>query len=201
VKAPRPNARVYFALIGDGPWSCFFCKDSVLSIGQDTYDGNVHHIDGDPFNNELDNLAVAHTLCHQRHHSPTEEQKKQISSKLKGRPSPTKGMKFSPEINARKAQCGPANGMYGKTINERTKLAVSTANKRSAPCDRCGQDIALRWMDRHLAAGCPMKRIIVINGVERVRGKLPKSLCSACGKPYAERWMQRHKDEGRCTDS
>lgn len=189
---------VFYDTYSNGPWDCYFCGLTVLCIGQKTWDGNVHHVDGDKSNDAPENLVMTHTICHQQHHAPTDEQKVQISQKLKGRPSPTKGMKFSAEVNAKKAHHGPANHQYGKPLPQHTRDAISQANRRRVTCDLCGIDIAKHWVKRHQEAGCKPLRVIDIDGVKRVRGKLPKTPCPDCGKPYAERWMQRHKNAGQC---
>lgn len=198
MKTPRPDPRTYWTVIGDGPWSCHKCGELVKKIGQARMDGNVHHLDEDPWNNEPENLVVMHVVCHQREHPPTEEQKAAISKKLTGRPSPTKGMKFSAEVNAKKSRPGESNAFFGKTHTEETLIKMRAPRKR-AKCDDCGEEYAINWLARHRVTGCTSRRVIVINGVLRVRGIEDKLTCADCGKPYAKRWMKRHKREGRCT--
>lgn len=195
----RRTMRVFHATYGDPPWNCFFCRTTVLKLGQGTWDGNVHHLDNDETNDVPENIVPAHTVCHLRHHGVSLEARQKISLKLKGRPSPTRGMKFSPEVNARKGRHGTENGMFGRSATKAMKDAVSQANRRKTDCPTCGQSVAVHWLSRHRQAGCRPSRMIQINGVSRVRGKEPKITCTDCGKPYGQRWMQRHKDEGRCT--
>ncbi len=56
---------------GPGPWPCYFCGEPVGFIGHSVYvgvpNGLVHHLDGDPGNDALDNLAAARLDCHTRH--------------------------------------------------------------------------------------------------------------------------------------
>lgn len=199
MKTPRPNARVYLSKIGTGPWPCHKCGETVEKIGQARMDGNVHHLDEDPFNNELANLVVMHVLCHQREHPPTAEQKIAISRKLKGRPSPTKGMKFSAEVNAKKSMPGEKNPFFGKTHSDETR-AKMRGPREKIPCEFCGEPYAKSWIARHRRDGvCIPRRVIVINGVKRVRGVEEKTLCPDCGKPFATRWMGRHKGDSLCT--
>lgn len=163
-------------------------------------DGNVHHLDEDPWNNEPENLVVMHVLCHQRAHPPTPEQREAISAKLKGRPSPTKGMRFSAEVNAKKSMPGESNPFYGKTHTDETRQKMSKPRKR-VTCDDCGEEYAINWIQRHRRTGCKPRRVIVINGTPRVCGIEEKLTCTDCGKPYAARWMERHQREGRCIAS
>jgi hypothetical protein len=198
MKTPRPKPRVYWSKIGPGPWTCHKCGELVEKIGHARMDGNVHHLDEDPFNNELQNIVMMHVVCHQREHPPTEEQKIAISEKLKGRPSPTKGMRFPAEVNAKKAMPGESNPFYGKTHTEETRAKMRKP-KRRVTCEHCGGDYAANWLERHRREGkCIPRRVIVINGVRRVRGVEEKTLCPDCDKPYAARWMARHKGDGLC---
>jgi hypothetical protein len=196
----KRTMRVFSETYGDPPWDCFFCRQPVTCLGQGTWDGNVHHIDNDVANDTPDNIAPSHTVCHQRHHGVTDEMRQRISAKLKGRPSPTKGMKFSAEVNAKKGQSGPLNGMYGKSLPQHVRDAVSRANRRRTTCDRCNAVVALHWLQRHQANNCSPSKMIQIGEVFRIRGVEPKITCIECGKPYAQRWMQRHKDDGKCIE-
>lgn len=137
----------------DGPpWSCHFCDDSVEQIGQGTWDGNIHHLDEDALNDVPDNLAMCHTVCHQRYHSPTDELRQQISEKLKGRTSPTKGMKFSPEVCAKHSMPGTLNPFYGKHHTDETRQKMSRSRRRLT-CEECGRDFAANWINRHRVEG------------------------------------------------
>lgn len=196
----KQTIAVFTAVHGEPPWDCFFCHTSITQLGQKTWDGNVHHVDGDKSNDVPENVVPAHTICHLQHHRPTEEMRRRISRKLQGRPSPTKGMKFSPEVNAKKAHHGADNHQFGKPLPQHTRDAISAANRRMTTCEKCGQEIAEHWLRRHLDRQCRPKRIIVIDGTPRVRGVEPKIKCEDCGKPYAARWMKRHKDSGKCSD-
>lgn len=138
----------FYAAWGYGPWTCYFCGKQVTKIGQARYDGNVHHINEDVTNDEWWNLAIGHTLCHQREHSPTEELKRQISAKLKGRPSPTKGMKFSAEVNARKSMPGESNPFFGRQ-HDAASLAKMRCPRKRVTCPDCGHEFAVNWINRH----------------------------------------------------
>lgn len=121
--------RVFLETNGDPPWPCHECKEPVLQIGRQTWDGNIHHLDGDVENDVPDNLVVMHVICHQRKHPVTEEMREQISRKLRGRPSPTRGMRFSAEVNARKGRSGPSNANYGKQASRETREKMSLARR------------------------------------------------------------------------
>lgn len=199
MKTPRPNARVYLAKIGSGPWLCHKCHETVEKIGVGRMDGNVHHLDEDPWNNEPENLVVMHTVCHQREHPPTEEQKAAISATLRGRPSPTKGMRFSAEVNAKKSMPGEKNPFFGKTHTAEARARMSASRRKRVTCKFCGEEYSVLWINRHRKNDvCIPRRVIVIDGTSRVRGIEDKLTCVNCGKPYAARWMERHKREGRC---
>lgn len=206
---------VFHATHGHGPWSCYFCGSTVTIIGKDTWDGNVHHVDGDESYDVPENVVMTHTICHQQHHSPTDEQKQQISAKLKGRVSPTLGMKFpnrkplpwqkssnasrkSRAPHPRSDNVGEHNLFYGKKHTQES-ISKMRQPRDKLLCEDCGETWAKNWIKRHKQDGkCTERRVIEIDGVQRVRGTLPKTLCPDCGEPYADRWVQRHKNEGRC---
>jgi DNA-directed RNA polymerase subunit RPC12/RpoP len=185
-----PNPRIYWALIGEPPWECHFCQGPVLCIGQKTWDGNVHHKDNDAWNNDLENIVVAHVICHQRHHEKTDEIRAKISATLKGRSSPTKGMKFSDEVNKKKGRSGVANAQYGKPITQKVRAAVAKSNKQTYVCEYCNHELSIKWKSRH--------RLDDLCKSPVSHDKLPRYPCINCGRMYPQRWMKRHKDEGRC---
>lgn len=55
---------IFFAYNGIGPYSCFFCHKNDVTFEEVI----VHHIDEDVSNNDSNNLAAAHHVCHSRHH-------------------------------------------------------------------------------------------------------------------------------------
>jgi NUMOD3 motif-containing protein len=152
---PKRTYRVFYATHGYGPWDCYdaTCDQFIERIGRGTWDGNVHHVDEDAGNDVPENLVVMHAICHQRWHgAPDERMRRQISAKLKGRPSPTKGMTFSAEVNARKAQPGELNGFYGKT-HDATTLTKMRTSRRRVTCDDCNVEYAVNWITRHKKEG------------------------------------------------
>src|SRR6478736_2653040 len=142
MRTPRPDPNTYWRLIGDAPWKCHSCGEPVTQIGQARMDGNVHHLDEDPWNNAPENLVVMHVLCHQRTHPRTIEHRAAISRALKGRVSPTKGMTFSAEVNAKKGRAGETNAMFGKTHMPET-LERMRKPRRRVTCEDCGEEYAL----------------------------------------------------------
>jgi hypothetical protein len=146
--------RVFYEANGaQGPWTCYGCDDSVMTIGRDTWDGNIHHLDGDVTNDVPDNLVMMHAICHQRLHGPpTLEQRAIISAKLKGRPSPTKGMKFSAETNAKKSHPGESNPFFGQTHTPESLQKMRKPRQRII-CPDCGRSVAINWVERHKKEG------------------------------------------------
>lgn len=210
--------RVFLAANGSGPWDCYNCGDEVTSIGRGTYDGNIHHLDENVTNDIPGNLVMMHAICHQHLHGPpTNDERRRISEKLRGRPSPTKGMKFpnhwtkdtdqdklrehlrsinpQPRKNVRKEN----NPFFGRSHTPEQLDKMRQPRKR-VTCDDCGQEWSVNWVDRHKQDGrCLPAQTVIIDGTRRTPGKLPKTTCVDCGKPYARRWMERHKKEGKCT--
>jgi ribosomal protein L37AE/L43A len=150
---PKRARRVFEARNGTGPWQCYSCAKEVVKIGRDSDDGNIHHLDEDVTNDTPGNLVIMHAVCHQHFHGPpTEDERRRISAKLKGRPSPTKGMKFSPEVNAKKSMPGELNPFYGRKHASDT-LTVMRQPRRRRVCPDCGVEYALNWLTRHKQEG------------------------------------------------
>lgn len=152
---PKRTYRVFYAENGSGPWDCYdaTCDRIVERLGRGTWDGNVHHLDGDAGNDVPENLVVMHAICHQRWHgAPDDEMRHRISTKLKGRPSPTKGMTFSAEVNAKKSLPGQRNGFYGRQ-HSNADLAKMRTPRRRQTCGDCNVEYALNWLSRHKKEG------------------------------------------------
>lgn len=147
----RRTMKVFYEKYGPGPWFCGECTNWVYEISRQ--DGNVHHKDGNTMNDAPDNLEVLHASCHiSSKHPITEEMKIRISNKLKGRPSPTKGMTWNAEQRARMANHGEANGFYGKHHDDATLVRMRQPRKRMK-CEDCGFDFAINWINRHKTEG------------------------------------------------
>jgi hypothetical protein len=152
---PKRTYHVFYETWGQGPWNCYdvMCDRLVERIGRGTWDGNVHHLDEDAGNDAPENLVIMHAVCHQRWHGPPDaNMRRQISAKLKGRPSPTRGMTFSPEVNAKKAQPGELNGFYGQEHTAANLVKMRTPRRRRV-CDDCNVEYALNWINRHKKEG------------------------------------------------
>lgn len=58
----RPHNRVYRepyrTEFGDGPYLCYWCDGTLLELE------TVHHLDKNPWNNDLSNLVAVHYDCH-----------------------------------------------------------------------------------------------------------------------------------------
>ena len=59
---------------GPLPLPCDHCGEPVTEWGRRSDQGNIHHADGDPANNDPANLEVLHGRCHRQHHiTPTRQ--------------------------------------------------------------------------------------------------------------------------------
>ena len=70
---------------GTLPWPCYLCDDPIREKP------HVHHIDGNHGNDNPENLAAVHLLCHNRHHQPwkyiTDDGRRRLSeAAIKNRP-------------------------------------------------------------------------------------------------------------------
>lgn len=150
----RRTMKAFYSSRGEGPWVCHICWLPIFKLGQRTWDGNVHHLDGDYTNDDPHNLDVAHTICHLRQHSPTDEMKAQISKKLRGRPSPTRGMKMSDVTRRRmsEAQQGERNSFHGRVHTDETRRKMRQPRQRIV-CEQCGVEYAINWLERHRTEG------------------------------------------------
>lgn len=120
-------------MYGEGPWNCGECDTQVTVIGQGSNEGVIHHKDKDYLNNDPTNLEMMHHACHLRHHlvgvPMPDETRKKISATLKGRPSPTRGMTFSAETNAKKGLPGERNPFFGKTHSPEVREKIRAAHQ------------------------------------------------------------------------
>lgn len=160
MKQPRKRKRTYevfIACYGTGPWSCYVCKRTVTEIGQGTWQGNMHHLDGNALHDVPENLVMTHVKCHQGLHPKTEERRRQISMTLKGRPSPTKGMTFPPEVNAKKSRPGASNPFFGQRHTSETLMKMRQPRRRET-CPNCKRSFALNWITRHKEGGTCIPR-------------------------------------------
>ena len=65
-----------------------------------------------------------------KRHNPSKESNLKRSLKLKGRTSPTKGMKFSEEVNKKKGRNGELNAMSRPEIKQKQLMACRTYGKQ-----------------------------------------------------------------------
>lgn len=83
----------------------------------------VHHLDEDVTNQNLDNLAAAHTDCHNKAHhvglQHTDEVKQQIGKSL--RRAYTTGARARPNVSGHK------NPFYGRTHSPEARAKISAA--------------------------------------------------------------------------
>ena len=171
------------------PDSDIGCGQSIDDIGLGRLDGQVDHIDNDPYNRDWTNLRLLHTLCHAHvRGGPTLEQRAAISAKLKGRLSPTKGMKFpdrakqgtaKPKVGAIHA----SNKGVTRSSELRAKIAQSLQGRKLP--DRSGDNHWIRKQGR-------------INNPQHAVRMRERYTCTDCGHVYNKPWLTRHKRENRC---
>lgn len=134
----RPHQRVYrdpFKLAhGPAPYTCYFCQELMESLEV------VHHLDEDPWNNVLDNLVSAHTVCHNRHHhvgitmsAESNEARRAWSLEFSAAHSKEERSKIH-------GLPGELNPFYGKTHTEETRKVISEKAKTRPKnlCSLCG---------------------------------------------------------------
>ena len=87
-KALRPKKRIYYRIFFSHhklPLPCEFCSEIIHKM---TPNEVIHHVDEDPWNNDITNLQLMHQGCHKTHH-------------LTGKPSRMTGKKHSAETRAK----------------------------------------------------------------------------------------------------
>lgn len=68
----RASRKILKAEYGELPYRCYFCQKLIyLDYGSGASCLHVHHIDGNPFNTDINNLAAAHGGCHHEFHGST----------------------------------------------------------------------------------------------------------------------------------
>lgn len=178
------------------PWHCgqmfersdsdIGCGKPISNIGLGRLDGNVDHIDGNPRNHSWDNLRLLHVICHLTHHGPpTAEQRAAISEKLKGRPSPTKGMKFPNRAKPGKRvirQGAEHKSNRGVTRSPEVRAQIAEKLRGRKFPDRSGIN--------HWSFGTKQP-----DHSARLREKV---VCVDCKREFNIVWLTRHKKEGKC---
>lgn len=178
------------------PWHCgqmfelpdsdVGCGEQIIDIGLGRHDGNVDHIDGNTRNHAWDNLRLLHVVCHIKHHGPpTREQREAISKKLKGRPSPTKGMKFP-----NRAKPGEAAQKQGALHKTNRGVIRSPEVRAQISKTLMGRKLPDRSGENHWSFG---KKLPGHSARMRERFK-----CNDCGREFNKPWLTRHKQEGKC---
>lgn len=146
--------RVFIETNGDGPWSCYSCYDQVEKIGQDTWDGNIHHLDEDATNDSPENLVIMHVICHQRFHGPSS------NIWVKGHQPWNLGKKATAEARAHMSVSKKANPPFlGKRHTDEARAKIAAAHRgmkyaiEKTPCEDCGKKYTKTWMNRHRREG------------------------------------------------
>lgn len=143
----RPHHRVYrgayVAQHGRGPYICAFCEKELLSLEV------VHHVDEDPWNNEIENLVSAHTTCHNQHHhwdvsmSDESNQQRSVSLKLSYESS---------TLEQRQARLSSANQWWrdnGHSEETKQRLSEIARNRPKKECNQCGRMISANSLTIH----------------------------------------------------
>ena len=107
---------VFFATYGLGPWDCWLCKRPVEYSGLD-----VHHVDGNPQNNEPANLVPMHRGCHMLITNQGREKSAETRAKIS---AIHRGRKRSPEAVAKMAAA-----LRGKPLSAEHKAKVSAFHR------------------------------------------------------------------------
>jgi hypothetical protein len=125
--------RVFFAHNGPGPYECFACGEEV-----ELPEVTVHHLDHNPFNNDLANLAPAHKACHSGYHSRerwatfSPEERRAQSQKVR---------------EARWAAPLKAHCVHGHPYDEENTYITSKGHRQ---CRQCVRDAGARYRERKL---------------------------------------------------
>lgn len=136
----RSYRRRFIETHGAGPHACCFCGEDVVLLDGGLRAGRtqliVHHVDGDRWNNALDNLAACHLSCHTTHHhtgrTHLPEHRQKIGNSLVGNTNArgNRGRRLSPEHCAK--------------ISERTKGNKANLGRKFSPEHRARISAALR---------------------------------------------------------
>lgn len=184
----------FYEAYGHGPWECHWCDEPVTQIGQHTWDGNVHHLDHDVTNDDPSNLAIGHTVCHLRTHAPDEEMRGRISQTLKGRPSPTRGMRFAVDDLGRRTLLEQGAYIPAK-VRIRKKTDFTGENNPFFGKSHSEESLAkMRGPRPHVTHSRPHTE----ESKAKLRGARHHEVCEDCGKDWAGAWIVRHKREGLC---
>jgi hypothetical protein len=144
--------RVFLAAHGPFPHDCCFCGEQVEPwSGHDGRSPVVHHVDGDHFNNVLENLASAHAGCHTGHHKTgmtfTPEALEKMAAAKRGTPltpqhcanvsAALKGRPKSPEHVEKVRQA-----LVGRPLSpeHRAKMSADRKGKPWSAARRAAQD-------------------------------------------------------------
>lgn len=174
---PRNHRRtmaVFFATHGEGPWKCYFCGKMVKIIGQNTWDGNVHHVDENASNDSPQNVVMTHVVCHQRYHGPKSNvwetghipwnrgQRASSEAVTKMRASKQANPPFLGKHHTVESREKIGAAHRGKVVSEETRQKLRSrvisnetrikqrvAQKKRVTCETCGYTSSKTWVARH----------------------------------------------------
>lgn len=167
----RPHQRVYRTIYrnhhGEPPYACHFCGQGMSELE------HVHHLDGDPGNQEIGNLAAAHAFCHNSaHHTGwrhTDEMRAHLSSALREQ----MGAMTPQERSEKFGSFGEANPFHGRTHTAETREKI-----RQAALGRPGpKTVHTEETRRHLS--------------EKIKA-LPRKWCDECQRDWTPSHWGRH---------
>ena len=106
----------------------------MIRWGQRTWDGSIHHIDGDHTNNDPANLAAAHVFCHTSYHatgrvmSMESSERKRRAATTKA-PCPDCGVEYNPIWMTRHRNAGMCVNPTAEQAAGRERLSAMMAEK------------------------------------------------------------------------
>jgi hypothetical protein len=167
----RPHNRVYRTIFvnhhGAPPYTCHFCDQEMAKLE------HVHHLDHDPWNNSLANLAAAHAFCHNSAHHEgwkhIEDTRQRISQTMRAH---VQGL--SPEERrAKYGHSGEKNGFYGRSHTDEVREKLRQhALGRPGP-----KTVHTEETKRHLS---------------QVVSALPRKWCDECQRDWSPSHWNRH---------
>lgn len=132
---------------------CYFCGKRINMDKKGKYD--CHHINENPKDERLENLADSHDGCHNSYHKkgkPLSKQHKQaISKALKGKPF-SEEHKRNLSKAMKEANKGSKNPFFGKHHSEATKRKISDMKKGKFRyiCKLCKTPVPVGKRTKHL---------------------------------------------------
>lgn len=150
--------QIFFDAYGPGPWACYGCHEPVAK--DESY---IHHIDGDHFNDVINNLAAMHSGCHTTLHN----------------------LERPPYSEETRAKIGAASRQRTHSPETRAKMSATRLGKPLGPCSdahRAALSAALKGKPiRHRRWRCGCCALVStgagLNSHQRTCGHTGRILC------------------------